>query len=116
MNWVPYNEFVHPHSIWLTRSYYRPVSTERQALLGVEAPEAPSREYLVLILLHPEEGRWIRSKTKHGDLQKNRESEAVDNVIFLSESAFRPLDFTDNLGHDDDGRMMFYERRIYPQT
>jgi hypothetical protein len=114
MNWVPVNDFAHPCSIWVCSSYYKGTSIERQAILDAGGDEAPKREYVVLVLLHPEEGRWVRSKTKHGDLQKLRESEAVDNVIFLSESAFRPLDFTDNLGHDDDGRMMFYERRIYP--
>lgn len=116
MTWVPVHEFTHPFSIWLCSSYYKPTSIQRKALLGAGITEAPSREYLVLIMLHPETGTWIRSKTKHGDLQEYKQSEAVDNVIFLTETAFRPLDFTDVLDHDDSGRMMFYDRRIFSPT
>ena len=118
MNWVPFDELVTPYSIWLCKSYYKGASEARRALfvdeLTDEELEAPLRQYLVLILLHPEEGTWVRSKTKHGDLQDWKEMEAIDNVIFLTETAFKPLDFTSNLGHDDAGRMMFYERRIHP--
>lgn len=116
MTWVPTENFVHP-CIWLCRSYYRGhgVSEDRQALMGIQ-PEAPSREYLVAVVLHPEEGRWYRSRTKHGDLNKLSGPEAVDNMLFLIESSFRPLDFIDSLGHDDSGRMLFYERRIKPVT
>jgi len=119
MNWVPVDEFVTPYSIWLCKSYYKGVSEARQALLADELSasdlEAPMRQYLVLLIIHPEDGTWTRSKTKHGDLQDFKEMEAIDNVIFLTESKFRPLDFSPNLGHDDAGRMMFYERRIHPR-
>jgi hypothetical protein len=113
MNWVPIDEFTHPHSVWLCRAYYKATGEERIALLDAD-PEAPSKQYLIVILLHPEEGRWVRSKTKHGDLELLKEHEAADNVDFLLQAAFRPLDFTENLGHDDAGRMMFYERRLLP--
>lgn len=114
MTWIPTEEFVHP-CIWLCRAYYKGKnpSKERQAILNADL-EAPSLEYLVAVVLHPEEGRWYRSKTKHGDLQKLSDEEAVDNVIFLIESEFIELDFISNLGHDDSGRMMFYDRRIKP--
>lgn len=115
MNWVPVDEFTHPHSIWLCRSYYKGVAVEKISLLGVER-EAPSKEYLVVIMVSPETGTWVRSKTKHGDLSELKESEAADNLEFLTQSAFRPLDFTDNLGHDDQGRMLFYEKRLLPNT
>lgn len=114
MNWVPTDDFVHPHSVWLCSSYYKPTTPAQWALLGPNN-EAPMKNYLILILVHPETGRWVRSKTKHGDLEKLRESEAADNLDFLSSAAFRELDFTDNLGHDDEGRMMFYDNRLIPK-
>jgi len=114
MTWVPIDEFKHPFSVWLCRSYYKGTSEARIALAGVE-PEAPSKYYLVAVLVSPETGQWVRSKTKHGDLSMLKESEAADNIEFLTSSAYRPLDFTDNLGHDDQGRMLFYEKMLLPK-
>lgn len=121
MNWVPVNEFKYPWSIWLCKCYYKPVAEERQAILHEEVagdiPEAPSKYYAVLLLINPETGKWVRSKTKHGDLSKMSDSEAADNLEFLTKTAYRPLDFHENLGHDDSGRMMFYLRcAISPES
>lgn len=116
MNWVPVAEFAYPWSIWLCQCYYKGVGIPRQSILNGEVvddiPEAPSKYYAVLIVINPETGKWVRSKTKHGDLSTMTDAEAADNLDFLTNSAFRPLDFSDNLGHDDSGRMMFYTKRV----
>lgn len=122
MTWVPVNEFKYPWSIWLCKCYYKGVAVERQALLEEDdisdaLPEAPSKYYAVLVMISPETGKWVRSKTKHGDLSTMSDSEAADNLEFLTRTAYRPLDFHENLGHDDSGRMMFYLRlAISPES
>jgi hypothetical protein len=110
MEWVPTDEFQH-RQVWLCQVYYKRTAEALQALLDAEQ-EAPTRQFLVVIIENPSGSGWLRSKTKYGDLGARTESDAAEDADYLLNTKHKPLDWSSNLGHDDAGRMMFYVKRL----